>query len=73
MQLRQLLLVAVFAASAALGLSGCDSDDGPAEQMGQALDDTGEEIQDTATDAGNAVEDACEDVREGVDADDTDC
>lgn len=33
----------------------------------------GEEIDQVATDAGNAIEDACEDVKEGVDAEDTDC
>ena len=33
----------------------------------------GEKIDQAATDAGNAIEDACEDVKEGVDAKDTDC
>jgi len=70
MTIPQLMLIAIVAG---FGVSGCDSDDGPAEEMGQALDDTGEEIQDAAEDAGNAVEDACEDAKEGVDADDTDC
>jgi predicted small secreted protein len=64
-------MVAAFGLS--FGLSGCDTDDGPAEEMGQAIDDTGENIQDTANKAANAVEDACEDVKEGVDATDTDC
>jgi len=63
MKLHRLLLLAMVAA---FGVSGCDADDGPAEETGQALDDA-------ATDARNAVEDACEDVKEGVDADDTDC
>ncbi|MEX2123634.1 MAG: hypothetical protein WD795_07045 [Woeseia sp.] len=63
MKIHQLLLVAIVAA---FGVSGCDSNDGPAEEMGEALDDTGEDVQD-------AVEDTCEDVKEGVDAEDTDC
>jgi predicted small secreted protein len=70
MKLHHLLLIAIVAA---FGVSGCDADDGPAEETGEAVDETGEEIQNAAKDAGNAVEDACEDVKEGVDADDTDC
>jgi predicted small secreted protein len=70
MKPHRLLLIAIVAA---FGLSGCDSDDGPAEEMGQAIDDAGESTQDAANEAGNAVEDACEDVKEGVDANDTDC
>jgi hypothetical protein len=52
-----LALTTVFA------LSACD--DG-AENAGEKLDEV-------VTDAGNAVEDACEDVKEGVKAEDTDC
>jgi predicted small secreted protein len=70
MKHHRLLLIAIVAA---FGLSGCDTDDGPAEEMGQAIDDAGENTQDAAKKAGNAVEDACEDVKEGVDANDTDC
>ncbi len=54
------LLVAGFAMS----LAACD--DGPAE-------DAGEELDEIVTDAGNAVEDACEDAKEGMDAEDKDC
>ena len=70
MRTHHLLLLAIIAA---FGASGCDSNDGPAEEMGEALDDTGDNIQDAADDAGNAIEDACEDAKEGVDAEDTDC
>lgn len=52
-----LALTAVFA------LSACD---GEAEDAGEKLDNA-------VTDAGNAIEDACEDVKDGVDAEDTDC
>ncbi|MCU7555862.1 hypothetical protein OCL06_14825 [Alteromonas sp. ASW11-19] len=54
------LMVAAFAFS----LAACG--DGEAE-------DAGEELDEVVTDAGNAVEDACEDVKEGVDAEDDDC
>ncbi len=54
------LLVAGFA----LSLAACG--DGEAE-------DAGEELDEVVTDAGNAVEDACEDVKEGIDAEDDDC
>ncbi len=60
------------AAVAAFFAAGCE-EQGPAEEMGESLDETGEEIQESAEDAGNAVEDACEEAREGVDAEDTDC
>ena len=56
-----LLTAAVFT----VGLSACDAD-GPAEDAGESIDNA-------ATDAGNAVEDACENVKEGVGAEDTDC
>jgi predicted small secreted protein len=70
MRLHPLLLVAVVAA---FGISGCDTDDGPAEETGRAVDETGENIREAAEDTRNAVEDACEDAKEGVDAEDTDC
>jgi hypothetical protein len=77
MKPHRLPLIAGVAMVAAFGLSGCDTDDGPAEEMGQVIDqgidDTGKNIQDTANKAANAVEDACEDVKEGVDATDTNC
>lgn len=63
------LLTAVIASFLAVG---CE-EQGPAEEMGESLDETGEAIQESAEDAGNAVEDACEEAREGVDAEDTDC
>lgn len=63
MKVHRLLLIALIAI---FGVAGCDAGDGPAEEMGEAIDDTAE-------DASNAVEDACEDVKEGAGADDTDC
>lgn len=48
-----------------LMMAACEND-GPMEEAGEAIDDT-------ATDIGNAVEDACEDVKEGAGADNTNC
>jgi hypothetical protein len=62
-KLKNLGLIALLLTS--LGaMTACDSNN--AEDMGEKLDKT-------VKDAGNAVEDACEDVKEGVDAKDTDC
>lgn len=46
------------------GLTACDK--GPAEEMGESIDEA-------VTDAGNAIEDVCEEVRAGVNADNTNC
>jgi predicted small secreted protein len=70
MNIARLLLLMMVASFA---IVGCDTNDGGAENLGEAIDDAGDKIEDAATDAGNAIEDACEDVKEGVDADDTDC
>ena len=72
MKTHSLLLLAIVA-TFGLGTTGCDTNDGPAEEMGEALDETGENIEDAAADAGNAVEDACEDAKDGVGAEDRDC
>ena len=37
------------------------------------MERAGEEIDNAANDAGNAIEDACEEAKEGMGADDTDC
>tara|TARA_R110002167_G_scaffold167146_1_gene364278 strand:+ start:738 stop:923 length:186 start_codon:yes stop_codon:yes gene_type:complete len=44
-----------------LSLTACQ-EDGPAEKMGQEIDNAAKEAGDAATDVGNAIEDACEDV-----------
>lgn len=53
------LLISMFA------LTACEQK-GPAEELG-------EEIDNAATDFGNAVEDACEDIKDAADAKDKDC
>lgn len=45
-------------------LAACDQ--GPAEQAGEQIDEA-------VTETGNQIEDACEEVKEGVDADNTNC
>jgi hypothetical protein len=63
MACRNAILIAIVSA---LGFVGCEMNDGPAEDAGEALDEAAENT-------ANAVEDACEDAKEGVDAEDTDC
>lgn len=60
---RKLLLASLMLTT--LFVAGCDND-GPMENAGEAIDNAGKDL-------GNAVEDACEDVKEGAGADDTDC
>lgn len=54
------MLLVIFS----LGLTACD--DGPAEDLGERIDDA-------TTDAGNAIEDACEDVKDAAGADNKNC
>ncbi|GAB2878380.1 hypothetical protein ACCI51_08900 [Microbulbifer echini] len=54
------IMLSVFA------LAACDINEGPAEELGESVDQTADKI-------GNSVEDACEEVKEGVQAKDTNC
>lgn len=47
-------------------ITACDSDDG-------AMENAGEKMDNATTDLGNQVEDACEKLKEGLDAKDSDC
>ena len=47
-------------------ITACDSDDGAMENAGEKLDNT-------AIDLGNKVEDACENLKEGLNAKDSNC
>ena len=58
------LISKLTTAAAALALVACNSAD---------LENAAGKVGDMADDAGNAVEDACEKVKEGVNAKDTDC
>jgi hypothetical protein len=64
MQLRKLALV-LFATAALGGIAGCERE-GPMERAGENLDEA-------SRDLGNAIEDKCEDAKERMGADDTDC
>lgn len=55
---------AAIALFAGFFIMGCEP--GPAEKAGESIDEA-------ATDVGNKIEDACEDVKEGVNADDKNC
>ena len=64
-QLKQKLIpVSLLVILASFSLTGCE--EGPLEEAGKSLDKT-------VTDVGNKIEDACEDVKEDVNAKDTDC
>lgn len=62
--MKTLKALPLIMAVAALGLAGCE--DGPAESAGEKIDNT-------MTEMGNKVEDACEDAKEGMGAEDSDC
>jgi|TARA_R110000796_G_scaffold68432_7_gene156748 NAD(P)H-hydrate repair Nnr-like enzyme with NAD(P)H-hydrate epimerase domain len=64
MKLLKLLTMASLMVFLTAGLSACS--DNKAENAGEKVDEM-------MQDAGNAVEDACEDVKEGMKAEDPDC
>jgi hypothetical protein len=43
---RHAALWAVLAVTPLMGLAGCDDDDGPAEKVGEAIDEAAEEVED---------------------------
>jgi hypothetical protein len=61
------LIFAIIASFFLIGaIAGCEEQQGPMEQAGEKIDNTFDK-------AGNQVEDACEEVKEGVNADDPNC
>ncbi|HEA17065.1 MAG: hypothetical protein ACTH4U_11345 [Pseudoalteromonas prydzensis] len=58
------LKTAVIALFASFFIMGCEP--GPAEKAGESIDEA-------ATDVGNKIEDTCEEVKEGVNAEETNC
>lgn len=64
MKPRTLMTSSALALFLTLGLTACT--DNKAE-------DAGEKVDEVMTDTGNAIEDACEEVKEGVEANDTNC
>lgn len=63
--MKKILLVTTLLLSG-LALTACDIDEGGPEEIG-------ENIEQATTDIGNSIEDACEDAKEAVNANDTDC
>lgn len=50
----------LLVAASALGLGGCDRNQGPAEEAGEAIDEAVEEARDAAEDAAEEIEDRLE-------------
>lgn len=44
----------------------CDSNDGPAEEIGESMDDAADDVKDSMDDAADGVQDAAEDACENV-------
>ncbi len=65
MKFIKILLQSFLVMAAVFAFSAC-SQDGPAEQMGENIDEMTE-------DTGNQIEDMCEEAKEGMNAADTDC
>ena len=63
MNITKTLLALMMVVGLVFSVVACD---GSAENAGERVDEA-------ASDAGNAVEDLCEDVKEGVNAKDSDC
>jgi len=64
MKLLKLLTMASLVVFLTAGLSACSDD---------KAENAGEKIDEMIQDSGNAVEDACEDLKDGMKAEDTDC
>ena len=62
--MRKSMILSTLLLSALL-TAACEKQ-GPAERLGEKIDDT-------TTDVGNAVEDACENLKDAANAEDTDC
>ena len=58
-------LVVIGVAFGTMGMSGCE-EEGPAEQMGERLDDVMSEAQDRLEDARDEVQEAAEEVGEAL-------
>lgn len=52
--IKRMFLLVLFA----LPLAACDTNEGPAEELGENLDNAAEETRDAVEDAGDEVEDA---------------
>jgi predicted small secreted protein len=64
MEMLKKIAMLTLVLSAVTFMSACNDD---------SAEEAGEKIDQVVTDAGNAVEDACEEVKEGAGAKDSDC
>jgi hypothetical protein len=55
MEIRKLIIAALFTGLAATGLSGCESE-GPMEKAGKAIDEAASDVAEEASEAAEAVE-----------------
>lgn len=58
----RLLTAALFVG--ALAITGCDTEEGPGEQMEEAIEETGEAVEEGAEETGEAAEEAAEETDE---------
>jgi len=58
MRRKTFLLLSIAVLSCGLVTTGCESNDGPMEKMGESLDDATEDIKDAADDVKDSVKDA---------------
>jgi hypothetical protein len=56
MKIRQMIVVALFAGLAFAGLSGCEKNEGPAEEVGKAVDEAASDVAEKASDTMEAIE-----------------
>ena len=59
----QALLIAAVLGVSTLGLAACDSNEGPAEEAGESVDDAMDNAGDSMEDAGEDIQDAAEDAQ----------
>ena len=65
---RKLLGAAVFSAAAmvGMGLPACDSDDGPAEELGEKIDESAEEVGENIEEVGDELEEAGDELEDDL-------
>ncbi|WP_420429019.1 hypothetical protein [Algiphilus sp.] len=65
--LRALALALFMGVGSIALLSGCDSNDGPAEEMGESIDEAAEEAGDAMEEAGDEMEETADEMEDSSD------
>ena len=65
MRRKILLLLSIAVLSCGLVTTGCENNDGPAENIGEEMDDAADRMGDEVEDAADEVEDAVDDATDG--------